>query len=70
MGIDISRDNIENKIDGACARYLNQSKKYKDLPREACDYLNRISELVDVPVDIISTGPERNETIILKNRFV
>ncbi len=45
-------------------------KKYNDLPREACDYLNRISELVDVPVDIISTGPERNETIILKNPFV
>lgn len=33
LGIDISRDNIENKIDGACARYLNQSKKYKDLPK-------------------------------------
>ncbi len=33
LGIDISRDNIENKIDGACARYLNQLKKYKDLPK-------------------------------------
>lgn len=29
FGIDISRDNIYNRIDGACARYLNLMKKYK-----------------------------------------
>jgi len=45
-------------------------KKYDELPKKASDYLNRISELVSVPIDIISTGPERNETIILKNPFV
>tara|TARA_B100000902_G_scaffold399263_2_gene469327 strand:+ start:2940 stop:6251 length:3312 start_codon:yes stop_codon:yes gene_type:complete len=32
LGIDISRDNIDNRIDGACARYLNYCKKFTRLP--------------------------------------
>ena len=32
FGIDVSPDNIENKIDGACARYLNHKKQYKNMP--------------------------------------
>jgi len=32
FGIDISRDNIENKLDGVCARYLNYRKKFKIMP--------------------------------------
>lgn len=32
FGIDISRDNIENRLDGACARYLNYRKKYNLMP--------------------------------------
>lgn len=43
--------------------------KYEDLPKQACDYLNRLSEVTGVPIDIISTGPDRAETIILRNPF-
>ena len=43
--------------------------KYNKLPKEACNYLERISELTQRPIDIISTGPERNETIVLNNPF-
>jgi adenylosuccinate synthase len=43
--------------------------EYKDLPKQACDYLDRLSELTAVPIDIISTGPDRVETIVLKNPF-
>ena len=32
FGIDISKDNIENRIDGACARYLNYRKTLKVMP--------------------------------------
>jgi adenylosuccinate synthase len=42
---------------------------YEDLPANAKVYIERISELVGVPVDILSTGPDRSETIILKNPF-
>jgi hypothetical protein len=31
FGIDISKDNIVNKVDGACARYLRDAAKYRDL---------------------------------------
>ena len=32
FGIDVAKDNIENRIDGACARYLNYHKKFKVMP--------------------------------------
>jgi len=39
------------------------------LPDNARNYIRRLEEVVGVPVDIISTGPERDETIILKHPF-
>jgi len=44
-------------------------KKYSDLPANAQAYLKRIEEVVDTPVDIISTGPDREETIVLRHPF-
>jgi hypothetical protein len=32
FGIDISKDNIENRINGACARFLNYRKEYSQMP--------------------------------------
>jgi len=43
--------------------------EFDDLPRKARDYLARIEELAGVPVDIISTGPDREQTIIKKHPF-
>ncbi|MBY0544051.1 MAG: adenylosuccinate synthase [Gammaproteobacteria bacterium] len=42
---------------------------YDQLPLNAKHYLNRLSELVGVPIDIISTGPDRQHTILLKHPF-
>lgn len=42
---------------------------YDDLPDNARAYLKRIEEVVGAPVDIISTGPDRKETIILNHPF-
>jgi adenylosuccinate synthase len=44
-------------------------KNYDDLPTNARAYLKRLEEVVGIPVDIISTGPERDETIILRNPY-
>ena len=41
----------------------------KELPDNARKYLARIEELVNVPIDIISTGPDRSETIVLRDPF-
>ncbi len=35
-----------------------------DLPSAARAYLARIEELCEIPIDIVSTGPERNETVV------
>ena len=32
FGVDISKDNLEHKFDGACARFLNYRKKFKKIP--------------------------------------
>jgi len=32
FGMDISADNIENRLDGACARFLNYKKKFRSVP--------------------------------------
>ncbi len=39
------------------------------LPDNARAYLKRVEEVTGAPVDIISTGPERNETIVLRHPF-
>jgi adenylosuccinate synthase len=44
-------------------------KSRDDLPTAAIDYLTKIEELCGVPIDIVSTGPDRAETIILKHPF-
>ncbi len=44
-------------------------KDYKGLPKAARAYLQRIEELCAVPVDIISTGPDRLETIVMRHPF-
>ncbi|MBJ7222754.1 MULTISPECIES: adenylosuccinate synthase [unclassified Brenneria] len=39
------------------------------LPQAALNYIKRVEEVTGVPVDIISTGPDRSETIILRDPF-
>ncbi len=44
-------------------------RDYDALPENARRYLARIEELVEVPIDIVSTGPDRAETIVLSHPF-
>lgn len=43
----------------------SHARFFEELPIEAQNYLNRISELVNVPIGIVSVGSERNQTIIV-----
>ncbi len=45
------------------------AKSLADLPAAARAYIKRIEELVGVPVDMVSTGPDREETIVLRHPF-
>lgn len=38
--------------------------EYDKLPQPAVDYLNYLEDLIGIPIDMISTGPERNQMII------
>ncbi len=40
-----------------------------DLPENARRYLSKLEELTGVPVDVISTGPDRKETIVVRHPF-
>jgi len=40
-----------------------------ELPDNAVNYINRLSTLVGAPVDIVSTGPDRAQTIVIKHPF-
>ncbi|TAN51246.1 MAG: hypothetical protein EPN19_12610, partial [Betaproteobacteria bacterium] len=39
------------------------------LPRAAREYLARIESLCGVPIDLISTGPDREQTIVRRHPF-
>ena len=42
---------------------------YEGLPQAAKNYIKRLEELTGVPVDIISTGPDRADTMVLRNPY-
>ena len=44
-------------------------KSFDDLPQNARTYLRRIEQLAGVPIAMVSTGPERDETILMHHPF-
>src|SRR5690606_35360519 len=44
-------------------------KQLSDLPEAARAYISRLEELAGCPIDIVSTGPDRVETIVLRHPF-
>ncbi len=45
------------------------ARSWIDLPAQAIKYVRRIEELIETPVAILSTSPEREDTILVKNPF-
>jgi adenylosuccinate synthase len=48
---------------------ISDIRKIEDLPKNARHYLDRIAELTETPIDIVSVGPGREETIVINNPF-
>jgi adenylosuccinate synthase len=44
-------------------------RSWDELPDQAVAYLRKLEEFCGVPIDIVSTGPERTETILLRHPF-
>ena len=49
---------------------ISQIRKIEDLPENTRSYLKRIEELIETPIDIVSIGPGRDETIVIKNPYL
>ncbi|NUE97628.1 adenylosuccinate synthase [Lactobacillus melliventris] len=46
---------------------ITGAKSWSDLPENAQKFLNRVSELVGIPLVTVSVGPDREQTIVLQN---
>ena len=44
-------------------------RRFEDFPPATRNYLKRVEELVGVPIQIVSVGPDREETIVVQNPF-
>ena len=45
------------------------ARSYAELPAEAVKYIRRVEELIEAPVTLLSTGPERDDTIMMRDPF-
>jgi adenylosuccinate synthase len=46
-----------------------RARSWAELPAQAIKYVRRVEELVGCPVTLLSTSPEREDTILMKNPF-
>ena len=44
-------------------------KKLEDLPTNARSYLDKIEEICDIRIDVVSTGPDREHTVMINDPF-
>ena len=49
--------------------WLNIAREKRELPKEAQKYLDSITKIIGIPICLVSSGPERDATIYLKNVF-
>lgn len=45
------------------------ARSWNDLPAQAIKYVRRVEELIDCPVALVSTSPEREDTILVRDPF-
>ncbi|MGB3212704.1 MAG: adenylosuccinate synthase [Desulforhopalus sp.] len=48
---------------------IEKIRDYDDLPSQAKDYIRRLEDMIGVPANIVSVGPDRAETLLLTNPF-
>ncbi|MBU1564075.1 MAG: adenylosuccinate synthase [Proteobacteria bacterium] len=48
---------------------IEKIREYDDLPMQAKEYIKRIEDFAGIPANIVSVGPDRAETLLLRNPF-
>ena len=46
------------------------ARRWADLPAQAIKYISRVQELIETPVALVSTSPEREDTILVRDPFI
>ena len=49
---------------------LDKVKNLDNIPENAKKYLRRVQEILGIPISIVSLGPGREQTIVLKKEFL
>lgn len=60
---------IYEELDG-WQQHLSDIRRFQDLPGEAQAFVARVEEIAGIPVGLISVGPDREQTIIMKDRLL
>ena len=63
-----SAEPVYEEMDGWDAT-LDNVRKFSDLPLTARNYVKRIGEVIGSEIILVSVGPGREQTILLKNPF-
>ena len=48
---------------------ISKVRKFEDFPENAKKYVNRVEELCEIPIGIVSVGPDREDTIVRRQYF-
>jgi adenylosuccinate synthase len=59
---------IYEEMDG-WSESTHGARSWRDLPANAVKYVRRVEELIEAPVALLSTGPERDDTIMMRDPF-
>ena len=60
---------VYEKIEG-WSETTHGARSWRDLPANAVKYVRRLEELIGAPVALLSTSPQRDDTILVKDPFV
>ena len=60
---------VYEDIPGWCSD-IGSIRKFEDLPENARKYIRKLEELIKCPIILVSVGPRRDETIVLRNPFL
>jgi adenylosuccinate synthase len=64
MGVEPIYEDMEGWSDST-----RGARSFADLPAQAVKYVKRLEELVEAPVALLSTSPDRDDTILLRDPF-
>ena len=64
-----TRASVSRPTGSAEAKSTASARSFRDLPANAVKYVRRVEELIGAPVALLSTSPERDDTILMRDPF-